>query len=124
MLTCVTATLHPSLICYLVTIQPPLTPFILLLSNFPLRTGMVITSVERWQAKKRNQDTVCKNNKLTLHCQRQRIIFPTFSFLPLDFRHKHGPTSIFSPFYFFSSFARIHHSAFYCLTLSSRSRAL
>lgn len=120
---CINLVLFWDVICYLVTLQLPLTSFIFSLSNFPLSLGMIITSLERWLKKKeRNQDTVCKNNKLTLHSPRQWIIFATFLFLPLDFHHKHSPLSIFSLLFFLLlpyHQNRFHSSVFYCLIICS-----
>lgn len=108
----------PSLICHLVTVQPPLTSFILSLSNFPLSLGMIITSLERWQAKNRNQDTVGKNNKLTLHRRRRWIIHPIFLFLPLDFYRKHSLFSIFVPILLLLHQNFIYFSVFDCFIFS------
>lgn len=56
------------------TRRPLGAPLAASLSNSRRRVGMIIGALKRWQVKRRIPDNASKNNKLTLHSQRRRII--------------------------------------------------
>lgn len=105
--TCVTAALHPIinlLSCYRTTTSHFFYSLTFKLSSFTWHDNHLTWKM----AKNRNQDTVGKNNKLTLHSQRRWIIHPIFSFLPLNFHRKHSLLSIFIPIFLLL----LHHQNF------------